>query len=306
MLENAVAIIVVNWNNAEDTLACINSIKDLDYKDCKTFIVDNGSTDNSVELLQKEIDRLEDNTELIISKENLGFSGGNNLAIKQAMSEGYQLFWLINNDTEFPKDSLTNLVQGLINNQDAGMVGSKIYYYGTKSIWYAGGFIDPDTGKGSSIGRDEEDCGQYNDVKETDYITGCSLLIKKSVIDRVGLLEDGFFLYYEDTDWSLRVRSAGWKCIYIPQSIVEHKVGRSTEGGYSAPFLSYYNLRNRYLMTKRNPQFFNKMGPWLYLTKRTMAIIYFAIKRRDRVLERIKYAVAGYFHGLFSVLGKHR
>lgn len=306
MDKNAVAIIVVNWNNAEDTLACIDSLESLNYEPCKVFLVDNCSTDNSLEILSDRVIKTDKKFELLISKDNMGFAGGNNLAIKHAMSEGYNLFWLINNDTEFPIDTLSHLVDGINSNNDVGMVGSKIYFYGSRSIWYAGGQIDYKTGKASSIGRDEEDVGQYDSVKETDYITGCSLLIKKAVIDHVGLLEDGFFLYYEDTDWSLRVRAAGWKCVYIPESIVEHKVGRSTEGGYSAPFLSYYNLRNRYLMTRRNSQFFKSFTPWLYLTKRTMALIYFAIKRKDRVLERIKYAFTGYFHGLFNILGKHR
>lgn len=306
MDKNAVAIIVVNWNNPIDTLACIESLESLEYNHYKVFLVDNGSTDNSVEILSERLKNIDKEFELIESNENLGFAGGNNLAIKQAIEEEFKLFWLINNDTEFSADTLSHLVNGLKSDSNVGMAGSKIYFYGSKSIWYAGGKIDYNTGKASSIGRDEEDTGQYDSARETDYITGCSLLIKKSVIDRVGLLEDGFFLYYEDTDWSLRVRSAGWKCLYIPKSIVEHKVGRSTEDGYSAPFLSYYNLRNRYLMTRRNSQFFRKFSPWLYLTKRTMALIYFAIKRKDRVLERIKYATAGYFHGLFNILGKHK
>lgn len=306
MKKEKVAIILVNWNNPLDTIECIKSLCSLNYDNFKIYIVDNGSSDNSVLEISKYLATTSIEQKFIESEENLGFSGGNNLAIQEAMKDGISWFWLLNNDTIADKNSLDHLMKYAVERHYAGILGSKIYYYNTKNIWFAGGNINRKTGKGSSIGRNEEDTGQFDDVSTCDYITGCSLLIKKEVIESIGLLEDGFFLYYEDTDWCLRARLSGWDCLYIPQSVIEHKVGASTEEGYSSPFLTYYNLRNRFIMTKRNKGYFSRTGPLLFLLRMGIASIYFAIIRKDRKIERIRYALLGMFDGLFSKLGKHK
>lgn len=302
----SVAIILVNWKTPSDTIECIDSLINLNYSGFKVFVVDNGSNDGSDTKIQKHINSISLDCELIKSNENLGFSGGNNIAIKKAIEEGFQWFWLLNNDTIAQKDSLSTLVDFGLQNKNAGILGSKIYYFNSNKIWYAGGYVDYKTGKGSSIGRDEVDNGQYDIAKKCDYITGCSMLVRKEVIDSIGLLEDGFFLYYEDTDWSLRARLKGWNCYYVPTSIIEHKVGKSSEEGYSSPFLSYYNLRNRYLMTRRNKELFTKSGPLFFLLKKGFANIYFAILRKDRKIERIKYSLWGVIDGIRNKMGKHK
>jgi len=306
MNKTDVAIIIVNWNNANDTVECISSIELLDYVSFKLYIVDNGSTDDSYKIIKSRLSKTTVEYELIASKDNLGFSGGNNIALLKAMEEGYNYFWLINNDTVFKNNALSALVNASLDNNNAGMLGSKIFFYNSDQLWYAGGKIDYNTGKASSIGRGQNDSEEFNKITETDYITGCSLFVKREVINSIGLLEDGFFLYYEDTDWSLRARSAGWQCLYVPDSVIEHKVGQSTDGGYSSPFLSYYNLRNRYLMTVRNKCFFTKTGPLKYLVKRSFSLIVIAILRKDKKIERIKYAILGVTHGIFKKLGRHK
>lgn len=304
MKDDNVAIIIVNWNNSKDTIECLTSLSSLDYNPYKIFLVDNGSSDNSIEELESFLFKGDYNTELLKSKSNLGFAGGMNIGIKATLEAGYKLFWLLNNDTVVYSGALKHLVDYAKRNEKVGFLGSKQYFYKSTKIGFAGGILDKKTGKAFSVGLDEEDSGQYNEIKSYDYISGCSLLVKKEVIDSVGLMEEGFFLYYEEADWNLRARSAGWECYYIPESIVEHKFGASTEGGYSTPFISYYNLRNRYIMTKRNPDYFTRFGPLLFLLKRSFALSFFAIVRRDKKLERIKYAILGCLHALIGRLVK--
>lgn len=295
---NKVAIIILNWNNYKDTAECLQSVDQLDYKNFCVFLIDNHSHDHSFRKLKEDYERHQYNMEIVFiqSDENLGFAGGNNLAIKQAYDQGYPYFWLLNNDTIVSPDSLTYLVEELDTNSDAGMAGSKIYYYGTRTIWFAGGEINTFTGRAKHPGIGEFDRGQYDLRREVDYITGCSLLVRREVIDSVGLMKKEYFLYFEEAEWNLRAGNAGWKMIYRPESLIFHKVSVSTGGeNKQAPFVAFYEIRNAYWMIKGTQRNKIKIGVSFFYKyyKALRKIIDIYRFNQDKKMIRVKYIIKG-------------
>ncbi len=235
-----VYILILNWNGWQDTVECVESCWKLEYPNYKIVVVDNGSNDGSEDRLRE---RFKD-TAIIQTGANLGFAGGNNIGIRYALDHGAEFVWLLNNDTVVDPAALNELVKVAESESSIGMVGSKIMKYSEPAVIdFAKGSIDYQTGTARHIGRGENDVGQYDNLTETDYITGCSLFVKKEVLAKVGLMPEEYFLYYEETDWCLRARRKGYKICCAPHSKVFHKVHSSTQKTHGA-FL-YYITRNR-------------------------------------------------------------
>lgn len=246
-----VYIVLLNWNGWQDTVECVESCKKLSYRNVRILIVDNGSTDGSIEELYRHLPDIE----LIRTGENLGFAGGNNVGIRHALEHGADYVWLLNNDTVVDFDALSALVNVAENDRKIGMVGSKISYYDNQRLlWYAGGVLDPALPyRSGHRGLKEEDRGQYDEAGETGYVTGCSLLARREMIEEVGLLDEGFFLYFEDADWNAWAKRVGWTVLYAPLSVVLHKVSSSI-GGAESPRMRYYLARNLlYFIRKSYP-----------------------------------------------------
>ncbi len=247
-----IAIVILNYNGLENTLECINSVTAIDQKNINLdlIVVDNNSQDDS----QKKLEKL-NGIKLILNSENLGFTGGMNTGIKYALENGADQIILLNNDTYVDHNFLINIHKA---SQKGDIVAPKIYFakgyefhknrYKNsdlgKVIWYAGGKIDWLNVIGTHIGVDEVDTGQFNRQKEIDFATGCCLLIKKEVFGKVGLLDDKYFLYLEDMDFSVRAKKEGFKIIFEPASIVWHK-NASSAGGSGSSLQEYYFTRNR-------------------------------------------------------------
>jgi len=245
-----VHIIVLTWNEYNDTVECLESLQKINYSNYKIVLVDNGSQDGSIQKLRERFGNIE-NIKIIANEENLGFAGGNNVGMEYATRKGADYVLLINNDTIVDPGFLAELVKAGEENKRAGILGSKIYYESEpKRIWFAGGEVNWLLTKGTHIGYDKIDEGQYDKIKKCDYLTGCCLLIKKEVIKKIGVLADDYFLYYEDTDFCLRAKKAGYDCLYIPASKIWHKISRSTQPGSSSYI--YYHTRNGLTMAKRN------------------------------------------------------
>lgn len=255
----SVAIILVNFNNETDTIACVNSLEKITYPNCKIFIVDNGSDEKSVSKLRPLAGG---DIELIETGKNLGFSGGNNVAVKKALDAGFDYILLLNNDTEVEPDFLDKLAAAAESGEKIGVVGPKIYFYSDpKRIWFGGGKFSW-FGGGRHLRYNEIDSASQSSPlnanryplnaspEETGYMTGCAFLIKTKVIKEIGLLCEDFFLYYEDTDWSLRVKKAGYKIIYVPAAKIYHKVSR-TASALGNPTIHYYHIRNALLLSQR-------------------------------------------------------
>lgn len=249
-----VSIIIVNWNGWKDTVACLASLYAMDQHEyvVNIIVVDNGSTDDSVRNISRSLPH---STLLTLSK-NLGFTGGNNVGMKYAMLHGADYLWLLNNDTMVDRHAVS-LVKAFDSN-DIGIVGSKIYFapgyeyhrdrYKEKErgsvFWYAGGLIDWKNMYASHRGVDEVDHGQYDEIIDTPYVTGCSMMISRKVVEKIGYLDDKYYLYLEDLDFGLRAIRSGFRLLYFPPSVVWHKNAGSS-GGAGNRLHDYYITRNR-------------------------------------------------------------
>lgn len=255
-----VALVIVNWNGIDDTRRCLASIRNMrhDLIELEIIVVDNGSTDESVARIAKEFPEVR----LLLLDTNLGFTGGNNAGIKYAMLNNADYVWLLNNDTIVDQHALSILAA--FEDPKVGIAGSKIFFaagheyhkkrYSAsqqgKVFWYAGGLVDWDNMYASHRGVDEVDNGQYEAAEPTVFVTGCSMMIRRSVIEKIGVLDDRYYLYLEDLDYCLRARNAGFSLIYYPRSIVWH-VNAGSSGGAGNPLHDYYITRNRLLVGLR-------------------------------------------------------
>ena len=259
-----IAVVILNWNGKDYVLDCLESVEKLNTAGMKMeiIVVDNGSTDGSLEIIQKlKIKNQNNNSKLKIVKnnKNLGFTGGNNVGIKYALENGADYIILLNSDTIVDKDLIIQLIEVAKSDSRIGIVGPKIYFapgreyhqdwYSQKErgkvFWYAGGIIDWNNILLFHRGVDEVDQGQYDKQIETDFVSGCCLLVKKKVFEKIGLLDDRYFLYLEDADFCQRAKRAGYKVIYTPKAALWHlNAGSSLVGG---DLHDYFITRNRLL-----------------------------------------------------------
>jgi len=252
-----IAVVIVNWNGKDDTIRCLESLQKISLmgNTLSIIVVDNGSTNDSVDTIKKSFPKIP----LIVTGKNLGFTGGNNVGIRKALEKGADLIWLLNNDTLVDKQVLS--FTSVFDDPHVGACGSKIYFAPGhefhhdrykesdrgRVFWYAGGLVDWNNLYASHRGVDEVDHGQYDHAEETPFITGCSLVVRRDVVEKVGMLDDRYYLYLEDLDWNIRIQKAGWKTMYVPTSIIWH-VNAGSSGRPGNPVHEYYFTRNRLLL----------------------------------------------------------
>ncbi len=247
-----VAIVILNYKLKKETLECLESVRSSNYQDLHIIVIDNHSEDG----LSSEIKKFPEVT-FIENKENLGYSGGNNVGIKIALKEGMDYVFILNPDASLDKDCVLNLIE-VATRENAGIVGPKIYFADKKTIWYAGGIFDKDNVSGSHRGVDEKDHGQYEKTEQTDFVSGAAILIDKVVFKKIGFFDERFFLYYEDADFCFRAKKAGLKILYSPKGKVFHKNASST--GLGSPLQDYYITRSRLLFAFKHLSFRTKFA----------------------------------------------
>lgn len=246
-----VAIVILNWNGLADTVECLDSLVKIAYPNYETVVIDNGSRGNDVQTLKE---KYRESIHLISNRKNEGFAGGCNIGIKWALENNAAYVLLLNNDTTGSKNFLRELVEVARNNERIGIVGPKVYHYDEpNSIATAGGKINFWTGNTPLIGRSSIDHGQFDCIKEVDFVSGCALLIKVETIRKIGMLDERYFAYYEETDLCARARRGGWQIVFVPNARIWHKGGRFTKSG-EIPM--YYMTRNRFLFMKKNARGF--------------------------------------------------
>jgi GT2 family glycosyltransferase len=248
--ENAlplVGIVLVSYSSTEQIVKCLDSLIVAGGNNFFVTIIDNNSPDGSGPFLA---DRLKNNPfrlSVVISPENRGFAAGANIGIRQAMTEGASLIWLLNPDTICRPGALSSLIEAYQANPNAAAFGSKVVYSvkdstGTDIIWGAGGTVDRHAGEVTMRGTGEADRGQFDLPERCGYLPGCSLLITDTAIKAIGYLPEDYFLYFEETDWCVQASNRGLELIYVPASVVEHDVG---EGKMQQAYIVFYYNRNR-------------------------------------------------------------
>lgn len=311
-MEKKVSIILVNYNGKEYNTACIDSI--LQTQDTcngliirkQIIIVDNASTDDSVDILKEKYcievsvesseriyqNRIQDvklkgctNTqiELILLERNYGFAAANNKGIERAEQWGADYVLLLNNDTEID----SNMIECLLNcaeRNTRSVIIPKIYYSDDRNrIWSAGGSISPVVRKIRHDGLNQMDKGQFEKERKVEFATGCCLLIPRNVLAKTGKLDERFFLYYEDVEYSLRLLRLGIAIYYCPKAYMYHKVGASSKGAESS-LCAYYISRNWLLCSKEN------LGRryWIFLfyftVNRVVCCLCWLIKKKPRLV----------------------
>jgi GT2 family glycosyltransferase len=261
-----VSIIILTWKSYEVTRDCLLSLRSLEYSNFEIVLVDNASGDGSTEKLVREFPEL-----LLIKNEiNLGFPGGNNVAIRQVLKRGTDYLLLLNNDTVVAPDFLTEMVRVAERKPEIGMVNPKIYYFEPADrIWYAGGSHKLWWGFARMRGVNQRDEGRYNKIEEVSFITGCACLVKASVVRKIGLLDEIFFLGFEDLDWSVRALNAGFKAFYVPSSVIWHKASYDTKRNLGKPVKDFYSTRNCLLFARKHlplyqwPLFLLSLSRWV-------------------------------------------
>ncbi len=291
----SVAIILLNWNNFNDTRACLRSLENLSYANFHCIVVENGSEDGSGEKLASI-----KNITLIPNQKNLGFSGGNNVAIKFALKQKFDYVLLLNNDTVVDSKFLSFLVDEAERDISIGVAGPKIYYWGSqKKIWGAGGGISRLLKRTFHFGENRFDNGEFDQIREVDFVSGCCMLIRREVVEKIGLLDPVYFMYYEDVDFCQRAQRAGFKIVYVPESIIWHKVSATS----NRAFRDYYRMRNHIIFLKKNFNYSTLRIVFMALIvskERALRILARKFVRGDResVLKRMKSLVVGFFDGI--------
>lgn len=248
-----VSVITVNFRQAELTCALLDSLKQCTYPHLEVFVVDNGSESDQTTLFQDH----HPGVKVIISEANLGFAGGNNLALREA--SGSCLF-LINNDAELAPDAISILVDTLQESPEIGVIAPKIRYFEQPDIIQYAGFtkVHPLTARNRTIGQGEKDEGQYDQARQVPYAHGAAMMVSRAALDRVGLMPEIYFLYYEELDWCEQIRRAGFLIQFEPRAVIWHK--ESISVGADSPMQTYYLHRNRLLFMRRNAPWWSILG----------------------------------------------
>lgn len=274
-----VTIIVLSWNQQAVTLECLASLSRITYPQHHLLLVDNASTDGTVEAVR----RVYPAVEVLALPENQLFSGGNNAGIRHALDRGAEMVLLLNNDTEVEAGFLEPMVARVRSTPHCGMVAPKIYYHSDpQRLWYAGGEVSFWSGTLRHVGLREIDSGQHDAGGETGYATGCCVLVPREVIQRCGMLDEAFRMYTEDADWSWRIRAAGYAIQYEPLAHVWHKISVSSGGHLSA-----YKMRRKFLSNfrfmARHARWYHWLTfPWLNILSNAAAAGRYLLTRSGR------------------------
>ncbi len=253
-----VSVITINYNQSEATCEMLESLFRCGYSNLEVIVVDNASPSDNPDIIKERYPKIT----FIKNPVNGGFANGNNIGIRQA--KGDYLF-MINNDTAVPAGVIDRLVDALASDSRIGLVCPKVKYFDNKNIiQYAGQTKMSTFGMRTFIiGYGEKDNGQYDKSEETYYVHGAAMMTRRDVVDKVGMMHEAYFLYYEELDWCDHIRKAGYKIMYVHDALIYHKESLST--GKNSPLKTYYLNRNRMIFLRRNRSGITRFVAVMYL-----------------------------------------
>ena len=232
-------VVVLNNNRRDDTLACLESLSQSDYRNLKIILLDNLSTDGSIDIVAQRYP----DVQIIRLRENLGYAGNNNIGIQAALDQGAEWVFVLNDDTILDSNCLSLLVAAGERDKTVGILGPMVYHFDEPTIIQSAGGTLGQYWLSMHLGKDEPDHGQFKSVHEVEWISGCAILVRREAIEQVGMLDADYFLYWEETEWCIRAREAGWHIQHVPQAKLWHKgVKRDYQ---PKPYVTYYVTRNR-------------------------------------------------------------
>jgi GT2 family glycosyltransferase len=261
-----VITVILNTNRRSDTLECLASLAQTTYERHKVIVLDNASTDGSVEAIQAAFPLVE----VLRLTSNTGYAGNNNVGIKAALAQGADWVFVLNEDTILTPDCIQQLVAVAEQDPRIGIVGPLVYHHNEPTvIQSAGGVLGPNW-EARHLGQNEDDIGQYVIPREVEWVSGCAILVRSSAINESGMLDERFFYYWEEVEWCLRLGQAGWIVRHVPAAKLWHK---GVQRNYAPkPSVAYYNTRNRFLMLEKlNAPVRVRIGTWLQILRTLMS-----------------------------------
>lgn len=250
-----IAIILLNYNNYEDTFACVESLQRVRYPNVDIIIVDNKSTNDS---LEKLYELKSENIKIVDSGKNGGFAFGNNMGMKIAREENSDYVLLLNNDTIVTENFLDELLKCFSYEEDVGIATGRIMYNSEKDkVWYAGGKIDWNNLRAIHRGINGT-VYSTKGMENVGFASGCCMMISKECLRKVGGLPEDYFMYYEDLDYCVKATEAGYKIIYNPESVIYHCVS-SSGGGEDSPFVIEWTNRSRRKLYHKYKRYIKKL-----------------------------------------------
>ncbi|MFC3561654.1 glycosyltransferase family 2 protein [Pedobacter jamesrossensis] len=294
-----VAVILLNWNTPTHTANCISSlIQFCDHNVFDLIIADNGSTDNSLSILQSKFPK----HIYIDNKENLGFAGGNNRALEYSIAHNYNYSILLNNDTEVDEDFITPMLNYLENHQAVVAVQPAIYYLHKKDkLWNGGSFFNNFLGE--TYSKNQKSRQALRNPEKVDWLTGCCFMVRNNALKQAGLLNEKFFLYYEDVELSYRLKASFGELHYFPATKIYHEAGVSgqqtkNKEGTLSPIIHYYLCRNKiWFLRKYSNPFFALVIFLKNAIYYSALLSYFLLRKR---FKKAKYLYLGIKEGLFT------
>jgi GT2 family glycosyltransferase len=294
MTASLVVSIILNTNRRKDTLECLASLMQSSYSNHKAIVLDNHSSDGSVEAIRSAFPEVE----IIELVENFGYAGNNNVGIKAAMEQIADWVFVLNEDTILDENCLSRLVEAGESGNQIGILGPMVYHHDEpKVIQSAGGRLGP-RWETYHLAQDELDTGQFSQPHEVNWISGCGILVRREVIEQVGMIDERYFYYWEETEWCLRAGKSGWKVVHVPAAKLWHKgVQRNNQ---PKPSVTYYATRNRLLTLWKHHA---PISAWVFAWGQLLRILAsWTIRPKWRGMHEHRDAM---LHGLRDFLFRH-
>jgi GT2 family glycosyltransferase len=252
-----VVSVILNTNRRDDTLACLDSLAHSTYSPHTSLVVNGLSTDGSFEAIQQAYPA----TPILPLAANRGYAGGNNAGLLWALDHGADWALVLNEDTVLAADCIARLVENGESDPRIGIVGPMVYHFDEPDVIQTAGGMLGRSWSASLLGNNEQDKGQFHEPHEVEWISGCAMLIRRSLLEQVGCFDERFFIYWEEIDLCVRARQAGWRLMHVPGAKLWHKgVNRNYR---PAPRVTYYTTRNHFLLLQKNHA---PLGTWLRVT----------------------------------------
>ncbi len=246
MTQPYVISIILNTNRRQDTLECLASLAQSDYANQQSIVLDNHSTDGSVAAIRAAFPAVQ----IIELAKNQGYAGNNNVGIQAALAQGADWIFVLNEDTIVDPACLRELIRWGESDPGIGIVGPMVYHHDEPNVIQSGGGQLSRQWDSVHVAKDEVDRGQLTQPHRVDWISGCAILVRRAVIEAVGMIDERFYYFWEETEWCIRAGKAGWQIFHVPQAKLWHK---GVQRNYRAkPSLIYYSTRNRLLVLAKH------------------------------------------------------